>query len=307
VPDAFMPLEPPLLYREMVRYFLRTTEGLATLPLRPGEGDDRHYPANVNICEFLYFAKRANREIDAIESPGRGGADADAASAATQPFLARMDAILAREFPGIPIIKLPALFDAVVDWAEDATVAFTPNPVNMQVINEHVILPRPFGPRMSAEDTVTVLRQVFENVAMPNVSEGLNPRYFAARNMARPVLWMKGWNLHDIAREFSDGFPGRGRAEIEQLIRTANRRADTFTRDGRLRPGWHQVVIPENTVDLFEAYIQIVLESLGLHVHWVDSWSYHVDLGEIHCGTNVKRRPRTQGAVPWWRRTFPSP
>jgi hypothetical protein len=68
-----------------------------------------------------------------------------------------------------------------------------------------------------------------------------------------------------------------------------------------LRSGWHKLIIPENTVDLFEAYTQIVVESLGLRVCWVDSWFYHVRLGEIHCGTNVIRRPDTGSRYAWWR------
>jgi hypothetical protein len=57
-------------------------------------------------------------------------------------------------------------------------------------------------------------------------------------------------------------------------------------------------------VDLFEAYTQVVLEDIGLTVHWVDTWYYHVLAGEIHCGTNVKRRPPgvqpPAGFKHWW-------
>jgi hypothetical protein len=53
---------------------------------------------------------------------------------------------------------------------------------------------------------------------------------------------------------------------------------------------WIRIMIPENTVDLFEVYAQLVLEALGLSVQWLDSWFYHVHAGGIHCGTNVLRR-----------------
>jgi hypothetical protein len=61
-----------------------------------------------------------------------------------------------------------------------------------------------------------------------------------------------------------------------------------------------QAGIPETTVDLFEACIQVQLEALGLRVHFVDCWYYHIRLGEIHCGTNVLRAaPKTK--VKWWK------
>jgi hypothetical protein len=37
-----------------------------------------------------------------------------------------------------------------------------------------------------------------------------------------------------------------------------------------LTKGWHKLRIPETTVDLFEACIQVQLEALGLRVHFVD-------------------------------------
>jgi Protein-arginine deiminase (PAD) len=54
---------------------------------------------------------------------------------------------------------------------------------------------------------------------------------------------------------------------------------------------WVRISIPEDTVDVFELYTQILMESLGLSVHWVDSWYYHIHFGGIHCGTNVLRTP----------------
>jgi hypothetical protein len=50
-----------------------------------------------------------------------------------------------------------------------------------------------------------------------------------------------------------------------------------------------KINIPENTVDVFEAYTQLVLEGLGLTVKFVDSWFYHTHAGGIHCATNVMR------------------
>lgn len=51
-------------------------------------------------------------------------------------------------------------------------------------------------------------------------------------------------------------------------------------------------------VDLFEQDIRSKLTALGLAVQFLDDWdTYHVALGEVHCGTNTKRQiVRT----PWW-------
>ncbi|MBN2250883.1 MAG: hypothetical protein JW724_02260 [Candidatus Altiarchaeota archaeon] len=42
-----------------------------------------------------------------------------------------------------------------------------------------------------------------------------------------------------------------------------------------------------NGKDLFEGYFSDQLSGLGLSVHFVDSWSYHQNMGGIHCGTNI--------------------
>ena len=50
--------------------------------------------------------------------------------------------------------------------------------------------------------------------------------------------------------------------------------------------------------DLFEADLESKLAPLGLTVRFLDDWhEYHVNLGEIHCGTNTLRQPRQ---VNWW-------
>ena len=44
-------------------------------------------------------------------------------------------------------------------------------------------------------------------------------------------------------------------------------------------------------VDHFEKYVRDTLSPLGLTINWVDDWdSYHKLDGEVHCGTNTKRK-----------------
>ncbi|CAH1782438.1 unnamed protein product [Owenia fusiformis] len=52
----------------------------------------------------------------------------------------------------------------------------------------------------------------------------------------------------------------------------------------------------------FESYMRDQLEPLGVHCHFINDWeSYHVLLGEIHCGTNTRREPF---AYKWWNMEF---
>jgi hypothetical protein len=306
-PEGFVPLEPPLIYRTMAwNYRVHTSiedYEINPLPYQPGEGDDRHYPANISVREYLYFENGTNEEIEPLSSDSAqtGGAGEESAS-----FMETVDEILAREFPHISIIKLPVLFDSVEDWEYDVTSAFTPNLVNMQIINSRAVVPRPFGPRMKVGDTITVLQAVFERLSTSNHTSRLSERYFADRDLINPRVWICNTNIREISEQFRDGFPERGLPEIERLIQDANQRGSPFLRDGRLRTGWHNIMIPEETVDLFEAYTQIVLESIGLEVHWVDSWYYHVRGGEIHCGTNVKRQPQIRRIQAWWQAETPT-
>lgn len=76
---------------------------------------------------------------------------------------------------------------------------------------------------------------------------------------------------------------------VKQRIAKAN--PSTFSASGYVNGnGWVRIIIPENTVDLFEVYTQLVLEALGFTVKWVDSWFYHTHAGGLHCATNVLRK-----------------
>jgi len=76
--------------------------------------------------------------------------------------------------------------------------------------------------------------------------------------------------------------------DVMKLINDAN--PGVFDQNGNITSkDWARISIPEGTVDVFELYTQVLMESLGLEVHWVDSWYYHTHFGGIHCGTNVLR------------------
>jgi len=53
--------------------------------------------------------------------------------------------------------------------------------------------------------------------------------------------------------------------------------------------------------DLFEKEMKTKLGPLGLTLHFLDDWyEYHVQLGEVHCGTNTLRSPTS---ARWWEFT----
>ena len=51
--------------------------------------------------------------------------------------------------------------------------------------------------------------------------------------------------------------------------------------------------LDNNTKDIFEDKIKTVL---GNNIEFIDSWFYHVGVGNIHCGSTVKRSP----PLNWW-------
>jgi hypothetical protein len=171
---------------------------------------------------------------------------------------------------------------------------------------------------MSISDTITVLR----NVMGSNYSSHLTRQNIQRKNLHRTFHWAVDTiielshvstgpyerpvtvDLDWLAEQFKDGFFPQitDLTRIKENIRRAN--PGKFMPNGNLRRGWHKIEIPENKVDVFEAYTQIMLESIGVNVHWVDPWYYHVRSGGIHCGTNVIRTPDLTPAKSWWN-VFP--
>ena len=313
--DAIQPVEPPKIYRKMAHKY---SLGLAhhDIPIKYGEGEDRYYHAGMSILEFFFFEGGTNLEVE-------------------DTFLKDTDKILNKEFPGIPIIPLPVLFDAVGNIAEEQTTALSGNLINMQVVGDYLFIPKPFGPRMKIRDAINVLRQVLSKAEAAQLTE----RFIRSRKLDKTTVWINApviSNTHplhdvdsamDIAKQFQDGFPDLELEEIADRIFKANPGHFTTTRikevpevdsgpliiieeenkeaakpilKREIKEGWRRLTIPEDTVDLFEAYTEAVVSPLGLKVHWIDTWYYHVRFGELHCGTNTIRRPNLKAKKPWW-------
>ncbi len=186
------------------------------------------------------------------------------------------------------VIHLPVYFNG--DSAIlTTTSAFTPDVANLQVVNHHVLVPRPFGARMNLADAGSILRTV------GGLASATDTRL---RPFLKHEFWVfRGEKVSDIAGFFADG------GVTESAVRSAN--PGKFDGSGKVIAAMTRLLIPEDTVDLFEAFTQISLEDAGLTVHLVDDWyTYHRNEGEIHCGTNVKRRPpeldASSGFEFWW-------
>ena len=308
--ETFEPKEPPRTFKELS---LRHT-GLGS---SMQEGDrheegpleangshpkgERHYPAAISALEFLVIDDGCNSEIE-------------------KKFLGPLEAQLKEQFSDVPVVRLPVLYDIVdflvteIDGVDEngkavkvplverdlfrATGAFLPNGVNLQVLGKSLLVPRPFGPRMSPADAAVVVRTVLERHYPHIKPPTMNASFFAQRQLDRTTHWINAeldqrarrWGINEIVSRFRDGFDkSLEDDEVKRRIRVHN--ANAFIGD-KLKKNWHELNIPEGTVDLFEALYHVLLAPHGVTIHWVDSWYYHDNSGEIHCGTNVLRKPR---------------
>jgi hypothetical protein len=316
-------LEPPRIYQRLAQAM---NGGNPSIPgsgginihgidYWPGPGPDRVYPADITVLELLFCER-----------------DSDGASTndfVERQFLAPLDPLLAKRIANLSLFVLPVLFDrtsSTAQWEQHrwsaATSAFTPDVVNLQVINGRLLMPRPYGPRMLPADARVVLEAVLQAVPGGEIlRRQLTPSLLGRPELVRTVAWVQRHDpvyrttnasglvtriadgltsIDDVAKVFADGFPGLPAQTVARRIRAANARE--FTPSGQLRDGWRRLVVDEGMVDLFEAYLQLVARALGLTIDWVDTWFYHTHFGGIHCGTNVLRAPRPGGPLPpWWR------
>lgn len=338
------------------------------------------YAAFTTCADLIASCGVTNRAIDALFLsdklrspedflPRHFFGDLDRYRREALPF--RLDTVLKKEFRGVPVHPLPVLFDRMGDFVEGATQAVIPAAVNLQTLGKHVLVPRPYGPRMRVPDAIAYMKELTDGGA--NLSALRGADFIQSRGLDRTWHWTRAGEsvyaarlsrlpstfdpqydemivslgssvasstivfdrpsvfhtvhasdelanhpeleletLQRIAGYFKDGFdefkncpvdycagdtaeshPKKDRYEADIVkvmdrIRRAN--PGVFDADGAvLSKTWIKVAIPEGTVDLFELYTQLVIESLGVKVQWVDSWYYHVHSGGIHCGTNVLR------------------
>jgi len=312
-------LEPPRIYQDVSQAMNGgdpvdpDSGGINIHGIRfwPGEGPERTYPADITVRELLY-----------------GEADLDEESTNTfieTRFLADAAEGLRVAFPQARMFPLPVLFDRVAstrDWSIAAsafkTSAFTPDVLNLQVINGRLLIPRPYGPRMRLSDVIAVITAATAEMNLPDsLVRRIDERFVRRNRLRNGVYWIARQapvyrtvspigtvrSLYDgleteeqVIAQFRDSFPGATDRQLRRQIIEPNRRH--FDARGRLRDGWRRFEIAETMVDIFETYIQAVAAEMDAPLFWVDSWFYHVHAGGIHCGTNVLRTPSRASALP---------
>ncbi len=256
------------------------------------------------------------------------------------PIRARLLATLGlneRDVLTIPMyFKLPTDRAAPIGSEENRTVGENVGMVNMQVVNDHLMVPRPHGPRLPPADAQRVvantLRRWFRRfppipaVRLPSSDE----HFFWARPgetvehlalyFARPVP-AAGRPADEPRRMIVDYLSGYRSSIPAHYQAAVNTLRDAIVNDpantgaptpiDRVAPpparrftNWMRVKIPDGTVDVIEAYMKSILEPLGNTVHFIENYeSYHEMFGEVHCGTNAKRTPPeldSAFADRWW-------
>jgi Protein-arginine deiminase (PAD) len=299
---------PPRLYQVMAEFYGRGIS-VHNVPWRPGQGADRVYPAEMTVRELLWFES----SIQLPDPNSEEGATLSTNELIDQDKLQFLQAQLQDFYPNLPLLLVPTIYD-VVRNPSDSTGAYTPNAANLIVADDRLLFPKPFGPRVRPVDAIAIISRAFRESGMEALLSRLSERWLRDnRNRLLGVTqWFRaedlatgsGTHASRLALEFKDGFGDSSQEEIANQIINSNRSA---FRRGDLRSGFHLLRIPEDTVDLFEVAIALAVSSLGIQWRFVDSWTYHLTSGEIHCGTNALRRPSFRGRQPWWEFYFRAP
>ena len=307
-------LEPPQIYLRLCQAFGSTTAqtgfNVHRVGYVPGVGPDRRYPADISVAELIW-----------ADADRRGASSNDAYETIT---LEPSRRVLRDELPGVGIFPIPVLFDRSHDievfgkaaW-QHPTTAFSPDMANLQVLNGHLLIPKPYGPRMHVDDAISVVREAMGTLDVPGSARSrVGRRLVGARRMTRATYWVEKvapahlesaiGTIHasyggiqtraEVIAAFRDSFPGADAAELERRIIRPNRRH--FDASGYLKRDFARIAIDDGMVDIFELFVAAIGAELGVRVHFVDSWFYHLRDGQIHCGTNVLRG-RPASAVGW--------
>ena len=229
-------VDAPEIYLQLCRAYGTSTDGsgwsIHRIGYVPGEGEERRYPADITTFELLWaeadrYGQSSNRAFDTY-------------------FLEPSRTVLRGAFPGVAILPVPVLFDRTYDTGRLAryegipkTNAVTPDMVNMQVLNGHLLVPRPYGPRMLVDDAIAAVRAAMTALDVPgNIKARVGRRLIAARRMTRAEYWVE--RVHpayvlssigtirasyggmetkaDVVAVFRDSFPGATAAEREHRI-----------------------------------------------------------------------------------------
>ncbi|WP_151523808.1 protein-arginine deiminase family protein [Serinicoccus kebangsaanensis] len=308
-------VQPPRIFQNLTFEF-GDSDAFNVHPIGMVRGaGERYYRADITPAEILW-----------CETDSRG----DSTQEILDTSVLEPSRQLLRSELGAPVLPLPVLWDAVPDltayrpWPPPGslrtpTSAFSPDCANLVVLGSHLLVPKPYGPRMLVDDAVQVVRTVMEGVdGLESARSRVGRRLISARRMTRETTWVRRQSpaydetpsgtirrsyggmqdVDDLVAVFKDSFPGQSAEEVGRRLRRAN--AGALDGRGLLRDEFSRIRVADGMVDLFELFIAAVVEDLGLTLHFIDSWYYHLHMGQIHCGTNVLRRPTRAGRPRVW-------
>lgn len=214
-------------------------------------------------------------------------------------WAAKLDAIRARLIATTgstdeTIIHVPVLYSP----GNDHCRSVIPDMVNLIALGDTVIIPKPWGPRVTipvARDILVGLEGItggaFDGAGLDGYTE---ERFWAKEGMATGAV--------------QAAFAGPGVAvtlvgDHQAALGVIGWQAFP-TGWAAIPDGWRLFRITQNTVDLFEAYMVVRLHAAGVTARFVDDWLYHLGDGDLHCGSKVRRQPVDQADTDhWWIRT----
>jgi hypothetical protein len=242
------------------------------------------------------------------------------------PIQGRLERALAID--GSHVIPFPNYFltpaDTMVPYGtgDNFTVAHNVGSVNMQVVNGHLMIPRPFGPRLPRADAIDFVSRYISRLGLPRRPVRTGPTggfdFWATPGTSLTQLGAYFMTASDEAQrqEVIGALSGGGGLSaatssavtaMADAIRTHPRNTTGSNPISAVTSGgtfnrWKRVHIPVDTLDVVEVYMRTMLEAEGNTVHFIDDFHcYHNHWGEVHCGTNVRRKPHPlTGGAHWW-------
>lgn len=194
--------------------------------------------------------------------------------------------------------------------------------VNLQVVNGHLLVPRPLGPRLPPRAAQDVLARALPNLGLGHLSVRLGSTesvhwsppdepsgrvyaYFARLTPEDRAAVVAELNANGPTFTQPTGMSflpisPAGEAAIRasrSSIQASNPGDPTLDAGGGTSSSWRRILVSEGTVDLIESFVLTVIEPLGLRVEFIDAWNHHIGVGSLHCATNVQRTPPS---ARWW-------
>lgn len=214
------------------------------------------------------------------------------------------------------IIELPVYF-SMDGLAPKLANAKTANVVNMQMINGHCLIARPFAPRVTPACAGRILSRLLPDA--PGVPEctGFWHWVFPGENVLRLAIYYLPHKIHGYSSEeglwrkqmldrpWDDPGPILAALSRDPLLALAQKFwYEIASHDNNGMPAdltqmmiveeWIKIWIPLPLVDIVEAYICSAFAQHGVtaeRIHFIDSWAYHKKEGNVHCGTNAMGSP----------------